>query len=197
MLLTLSPRPSSPACTSSSALSRRAASATCTHSGASARATAAPMPLEAPVTTATHLSKDSEFMIYSFLDLAGECRYSRPRFRSGARSRVSSAYPAHLIPNTGHQALELHPVYSAILAIRPAQRAGGLRPCSPCSLPAGELWRAFLYESCDTFAGVGCAGNIGYGLRLVLHLRLKRLGPADVQQPFGRAQRLRRPGGEL
>ena len=57
---------------------------------------------------------------------------------------------------------------------------------APCSSLAGELRRTFLHESGDTFAGVGCTRDVGDGLRLVLHLRLQRLGPADVQQLFGR-----------
>src|SRR5829696_6700421 len=49
---------SSPAWISKSASSRRAASATCAPSAFSALATVAPMPLEAPVTTATLFRRD-------------------------------------------------------------------------------------------------------------------------------------------
>ncbi len=39
--------------------------------------------------------------------------------------------------------------------------------------------------------------DVGDDLRLVLYLRLQRLGPTGVQQPFDRAERLRRAVSEL
>src|SRR5581483_12260692 len=67
--------------------------------------------------------------------------------------------------------------YAPVFAVAAKQATGKrARHRTSAALPATELWRPLLEERSATLAVVRRAGECGDRLRLVLHLRLQRLG---------------------